>query len=81
MRWCVKVGQIKRKSVKLSPGKHAFYLYRSTYKGGMIAQDGKARPIEIDIKANKTYYLAAQAVHKSRWEPIIWQITEKECAL
>lgn len=73
--------QRERKSAKLSPGKHTLYLYRSLVKGSNLARDGKARPIEIDIKANTTYYLAAQAVSESRWMPIIWKMTEKECNL
>ncbi len=76
----------------LPVGKHIIYLndridsrYRSTRGRSM----SKAKGIEIDIKANITYHLAAKFNPRKKfktssgeyWEPVIWKTSERDCEL
>lgn len=82
-----------RESFRLKPGVHTIYLHEliddpfftRRYKGIQ-----SAKPIEIDVKVNTTYYLAAKFIKgkafKQRkgeyWEPVVWKETVKgECEL
>jgi len=57
-----------RKFIQLPVGKHQLSLYRG-YKGNSSGRpDGKAMPLEIDIQANTTYYLAAKILDESRFD-------------
>jgi hypothetical protein len=83
----------KKESFRLKPGKHTVYLheliddpfFKRRHRGIQ-----RSKPIEIDVKANTTYYLAAKFIKdkafKQRkgeyWEPVIWKESVKgECEL
>ncbi len=77
-----------KESFRLKPGKHTIYLheliddpfFKRRHRGLQ-----RAKPLEIDVKANTTYYLAAKFIKdkafKQRkgeyWEPVIWKETQK----
>ena len=82
-----------RESFRLKPGLHTIYLHEliddpfftRRYKGLQ-----SAKPIEIDIKVNTTYYLAAKFIKGKAfrqrkgeyWEPVVWKETIKgQCEL
>ncbi|MGQ4275642.1 PDZ domain-containing protein [Pseudidiomarina sp. E22-M8] len=79
----------RRPIVKLSPGKHKVELHELiddpwVRRSRSINQ---AKTIEIDVKADTTYYFAARFVRDKRlstvdeeyWEPVIWRQVEQEC--
>jgi hypothetical protein len=80
-------------SVKLAPGKHTIYVNEEIdYRLFMQHQRRTRKPkgIEIDVKENTSYYLAAQFLKENRnkqstgeyWEPVVWKVSEdKPCEL
>lgn len=79
----------RRPIVKLSPGKHTVEMHELiddpwVRRSRSINQ---AKSIEIDVKADTTYYLAARFVREKRlstvneeyWEPVVWREVEQEC--
>lgn len=82
-----------RESFRLKPGLHTIYLHEliddpfftRRYKGMQ-----SAKSIEIEIKVNTTYYLAAKFIKGKAfrqrkgeyWEPVVWKEAEKgQCEL
>ncbi|WP_168204201.1 PDZ domain-containing protein [Aliikangiella coralliicola] len=80
-----------RHSFRLSPGKHIIKLHELITDPFLRRTRGmqKAKPIEIDVKPNMTYYLGAKFIRAKRsrvfkelyWEPVIWRTSERECEL
>jgi hypothetical protein len=74
-------------SFKLAPGKHTIFLHELiddpffTRRSRTIQ---KAKPLDIEVKANTTYYLAAKFIKEKRnkerkgeyWEPVVWKVLE-----
>ncbi|MDO6445511.1 PDZ domain-containing protein [Colwellia sp. 1_MG-2023] len=59
---------IERRFIQLPVGKHQLSLYRG-YNGVSSGRpDGKAMPLEIDIQANTTYYVAVKIHDESRFD-------------
>ena len=82
---------IGKSTFRLAPGKHEIKLHeRITYRH-LRRKKGiqKAKPLEIDIKPNTNYYLAAKFIRNKRmkmvkeeyWEPVVWKTTERKCEL
>lgn len=79
----------RRSIIKLSPGKHIIELHELIADQWVRRKKGlqEAKPIEIDIKANTTYYLAAKFIREKRlstfneeyWEPVVWREIEQQC--
>ncbi len=81
-----------RESIKLTPGKHILYMHELIpfreirYRKKSL---NRAKPIEIEIEPNKTYYLAAKFDSKNRykqrneeyWDPVIWKVVDRKCEL
>lgn len=81
-------------SFKLPIGKNRLYLYRGLVVNSSAIPDGEAMPIEIDVKANTTYYLASLSNTREEnsirtrikrkaveWKPIVWRTESEECEL
>jgi len=79
-------------SYRLPIGKHTIYLLEYINDPGFpVRRVGRqrAKPIEIDIKANTTYYLGAKFNRRYRlsaskgkhWDPVVWKTVERECKL
>lgn len=82
---------IGKSTFRLAPGKHIVKLHeRITYRH-LRRKKGiqKAKPLEIDVKPNTNYYLAAKFIRSKRmkmvkeeyWEPVVWKTSERECEL
>ncbi|RUO55422.1 PDZ domain-containing protein [Pseudidiomarina homiensis] len=79
----------RRSIVKLSPGKHVIELHELISDQWVRRKKGiqQAKAIEIDIKADTTYYLAAKFVREKRlstfkeeyWQPVVWREIEQAC--
>jgi molybdopterin-binding protein len=76
-----------RESFRLSPGKHTVYLHEMIADSMFTRRSRSlqtAKTLEIDVKANTTYYLAAKFIRKNRseqrnggyWEPVVWKTLE-----
>ena len=76
-----------RESFRLSPGKHTVYLHEMIADSMFTRRSRSlqtAKTLEIDVKANTTYYLAAKFIRKNRseqrnggyWEPVVWKTRE-----
>jgi molybdopterin-binding protein len=77
----------ERESFRLPPGKHTVYLHEMI-EDSMFTRRSRslqtAKTLEIDVKANTTYYLAAKFIRKNRseqrnggyWEPVVWKTRE-----
>jgi hypothetical protein len=77
----------KKRSRRVSPGKHQIYFSKGSVFGDAVLGAAK-RLIEIDVKANTKYYIAAKAIKDdqsiygekpSSWEPVIWKTKTVEC--
>ncbi len=77
---------------RLPIGKHTIYLHEYIRNPGFPIHRGgiqRAKPIEINIEANKTYHLGAFFNRKFRlkgargkyWKPIVWKVSENKCNL
>lgn len=79
----------RRSIIKLSPGKHVIELHELISDPWVRRKRGlqEAKAIEIDIKADTTYYLAAKFIREKRlntfreeyWEPVVWREIKQEC--
>ncbi|WP_417689595.1 PDZ domain-containing protein [Pseudidiomarina sp.] len=79
----------RRSIIKLSPGTHVIELHELISDPWVRRKKGiqQAKAIEIDIKADTTYYLAAKFVREKRlstfkeeyWEPVVWREIKQEC--
>ncbi|WP_341502644.1 PDZ domain-containing protein [Gallaecimonas sp. GXIMD4217] len=79
-----------RHSFKLAAGTHSIDLHelitdrRLKRRGGGLQE---AKTIEIDVKPNTTYYLAAEFIPEQRyktfkdgfWKPVVWKTSEVSC--
>lgn len=81
-----------RPNFRLPVGKHTIYLHEQindTMFHVRRPSINKSKPIEIDVKLNTTYYLAAKFLRQYRnnsskgkyWEPVVWKTSEGECKL
>ena len=81
-----------RNTFRLPVGKHIVYLHEYINDPIFpIRRTGiqRPKPIEIDVEANKTYYLGASFIRSKRfttfkdkyWEPVIWRVREQKCTL
>jgi len=79
-------------SFRLPVGKHTIYLNeRINDPMFPIRRTGvnRRKPIEINIKANTTYYLGAlfnrakrfTTANGAHWEPVVWKTSDKKCSL
>lgn len=82
-----------RESFRLKPGKYTIYLHELISdpffkRRSQISRT--AKPLEIDIKKNTSYHLAAKHIrgkyfsdrNGDYWEPVVWKIRENiECEL
>lgn len=77
----------KRESFRLPPGKHTVYLHELISDSMFTRRSRslqKAKTLEIDVKADTTYYLAAKFIRENRseqrnggyWQPIVWKTRE-----
>ncbi|RUO62108.1 PDZ domain-containing protein [Pseudidiomarina insulisalsae] len=79
----------RRSIIKLTPGKHVIELHELIADQWLrrTKQLQQAKPIEIDVKADTTYYLAAKFIREKRlstyreeyWEPVVWREVKQEC--
>lgn len=79
----------RRSIIKLSPGKHVIELHELIQDPWVRRKKGlqQAKAIEVDIKADTTYYLAAKFIREKRlstfkeeyWEPVVWRETQQAC--
>lgn len=81
-----------RETFKRASGKHTVYIHElipareiGRHSNGLQ----RAKPLEITIEPNKTYYIAAK-FHRSKrfnqrkaeyWEPIVWKVSDVSCEL
>jgi len=82
-----------RDTFRLKPGKHIIHLHElinHPFFKRISNSFQKSKPIEIEVKQNTTYYLAAKHIsgkfysyHKGNyWEPVVWKISEnRSCEL
>lgn len=79
-------------SFRLPVGKHTIYLHEHIYDTKYLLRRigrQKAKPIEIDVKANTSYHLGAKFIRANRfktakgrhWEPVVWKTSESNCKL
>ncbi len=77
---------------RLPVGKHIIYLHEHINDTkNLLRRIGrqKAKPIEIEIKANTRYHLGAKFIRANRfktlkgrhWEPVIWKTSKAACSL
>ena len=80
-----------RHSFRLPPGKHTIKIHELITDPFLRRSRGlqKAKPIEIDVKPNMSYYLGAKFIRAKRskvykelyWEPVVWRTSERSCEL
>lgn len=81
-----------RVNFRLPVGKSTIYLHEyinDPFLKRRTKSIQRAKPIEIDIKANTTYYLAAKFLPKKNtkifreeyWKPVVWKTAEVACKL
>ena len=80
-----------KNTFRLSPGKHVIEINEliiSSFKmiPGRKTTREYSKTIEIDVKPNFTYHLAAKflredSTKESFWEPVIWKETQGKCEL
>jgi len=81
-----------RHSFRLPPGKYIVSLHELIDDPFFKPRGNwrkKAKEIEIDVQANKSYHLGAvfhrdkkyQLAKSEYWEPVIWRVKERECQL
>jgi len=81
-----------RSTFRVPVGKHTIYLHEYIddpifpIRRKMLQ---RAKPIEINVEANKTYYLGASFIRSKRlktakqeyWEPVVWRVSDQNCKL
>ncbi|MCW8878859.1 MAG: PDZ domain-containing protein [Kangiellaceae bacterium] len=80
-----------RVTIRLPPGKHVVKLNERITDRHLRRKKGirKAKPLEIDVKPNTNYYLAAKFIRSKRmkmfkeeyWEPVVWKSSQRKCEL
>ena len=80
-----------RHSFKLSSAKHQVYVHELIDAPSLRRSGGikNSKLLEIDIKPNKMYHIAAKYDRKKKsrrhneeyWEPVVWKVTDSECEL
>lgn len=77
----------ERESFRLPPGKHTVYLHEMIADTMFTRRSRSlqtAKTLEIDVKTDTSYYLAAKFIRKNRseqrnggyWEPVVWKTRE-----
>ena len=77
---------VKSRARKVSVGKHLMSFSLGSLFTDVV-HDGKQSSIEIDVKANVKYYIAAKASQPKQspyggnveWQPVIWQTKSLDC--
>lgn len=79
-------------SFRVAPGKHRVYvneLINDPFFPRRTRSREKAKYIDIDVKPNTIYYLAAKLDRNKRyktyrqeyWEPVVWKTKERSCSM
>ena len=79
-----------RPSYRLAPGKHTIHVHERIDDPFLTKRKfgaRKSKPLEIDVKANMTYYIGAKFSRKDQhklrndqyWQPVVWETKEKNC--
>lgn len=81
-----------RHTFRLPPGTHRVYLHEQIndpFFSRRSKGSNKAKYIDVEVKANTTYYLAAKFDRSKRnkthrqeyWEPVVWKTKERPCQM
>ena len=81
---------LEKREHKVAAGSHEIKVYEQI-DAPELRVDGRhrgyGRVLKIEVEANKVYRIGAQFRSEKRfdrnefWEPVVWQVADKECAL